>query len=140
MWETDSKRLLFLPLIAVISSNNGTKTDKYHTHEHTYHTHEQIRITHMNRHVSHTRTGLTYQHFIHDHSQGPPVTQFVVASLHEDFRSNVVWRSDCGIRLQRSSLSNWHSEPLRSVAHSLEEEVLTYWCLCVSHVGLADRC
>lgn len=62
-----------------------------------------------------TETGPTDQHLVHDHSQGPPVAELVIARLHEDFRSNVVWCSNCGISLQRSGLSNWHPEPLTTV-------------------------
>lgn len=35
--------------------------------------------------------GLTYQHFIHNDPQTPPVTALSIASLHEHFRGNVVW-------------------------------------------------
>lgn len=43
---------------------------------------------------------LTYEHFIHDDPQRPPVTQLVVSRLHEDFRGNVVWGSHGGISLR----------------------------------------
>lgn len=43
---------------------------------------------------------LTDEHLIHDHTQRPPVAQFVVPRLHEHFRSDVVWRSHSGISLK----------------------------------------
>jgi len=43
---------------------------------------------------------LTDEHFVHDDTQRPPVTQLVVARLQEDFRGNVVRCSHSRVRLK----------------------------------------
>lgn len=42
---------------------------------------------------------LTDEHLIHDDTQGPPVAQLVVSSLHENLRGDVVGGPHGGISL-----------------------------------------
>ena len=44
---------------------------------------------------------LTNEHLVHDDSEAPPVTELVVAGLHEDLWSDVVWGAHCGEGLVR---------------------------------------
>ena len=44
----------------------------------------------------------TYKHLVHDDAQGPPVAGTGVASLHEHFWGNVVWRAHRGVGLQHT--------------------------------------
>ena len=41
---------------------------------------------------------VAHEHLVEDDSDRPPVDGFVVALSLEDFRSNVIWCSDCAVR------------------------------------------